>query len=197
MTEKPDLKLIDAAASDDPFDLARLRISPEMLETAGVKKLLTTVPVRKPLAQDFVRVRSELHYRETLALLELKDDRETFVADLSAVPELQGECYFATLYTAISRTGVLFMWPIKVPTLDGRSNEWNTSAATAAQHAMRGWIRVKSNMSLGAYEIFEAEGSIPDPIWPELSFDAILRIAFKDRVVRSLDHPVVKRLRGG
>ena len=52
-------------------------------------------------------------------------------------------------------------------------------------------------MGLGAYEIFEAEGSIPDPIWPELSFDAILRIAFKDRVVRSLDHPVVKRLRGG
>ena len=57
--------------------------------------------------------------------------------------------------------------------------------------------RVKANMGLGAYEIFEAEGSIPDPIWPELSFDAILRIAFKDRVVRSLDHPVVKRLRGG
>src|SRR4029077_2146544 len=102
MSEKPDLKLIDAAASDDPFDLAQLRISPEMLETTGVKKLLTTGPVRKPLAQDFVRVRLELQYHETLALLELKDDRETFVADLSAVPELQGECYFATLYTAIS-----------------------------------------------------------------------------------------------
>ena len=62
---------------------------------------------------------------------------------------------------------------------------------------MKSWVRVKSNMGLGAYEIFEAEGSIPDPIWPELSFDAILRIAFKDRMIRSLDHPVVKRLRGG
>ena len=41
------------------------------------------------------------------------------------------------------------------------------------------------------------KGNIPDPIWPELSFDAIYRIAFKDRVIRSLDHPVVKRLRGG
>ena len=27
MTDKPDLKLIDAAASDDPFDLSRLRIT--------------------------------------------------------------------------------------------------------------------------------------------------------------------------
>ena len=60
VNDKPDLKLIEAAASDDPFDLSRLRINPEMLETTAVKKLLTTVPVRKPLAQDFVRVRPEL-----------------------------------------------------------------------------------------------------------------------------------------
>ena len=197
MSDKPDLKLIDAAASDDPFDLARLRINPEMLETTNVKKLLTTVPVRKPIAQDFVRVRPEPQYRETLAFIELKDDRETYIVDLGAVPELQAECFLATLFVAINRSGVLSMWPVRTPAADGRTNEWHASAATAAQHAMRNWTRVKANMGLGAYEIFEAEGSIPDPIWPELSLDAILRIAFKDRVIRSLDHPVVKRLRGG
>jgi hypothetical protein len=197
MSDKPDLKLIDAAASDDPYDLARLRINPEMLETTGVKKLLTTVPVRKPLSQDFVRVHPGPQFRETLAFIELKDDRETYIVDLGAVPELQGECFFATLFTAISRTGVLFMWPVKIPAADGKTSEWNVSAATAAQHAMKGWVRVKSNMGLGAYEIFEAEGSLPEPIWPELSFGEIVRIAFKDRVIRSLDHPVVKRLRGG
>jgi len=197
MSDKPDLKLIDAAGSDDEFDLGRLRINPELLETTSVKKLLTTVPVRKPIAQDFVRVRPEPQYREMMAFIELKDDRETYIVDLVAVPELQGECFFASLFTAINRSGVLFMWPVRAPAADGRTSEWHTSAATAAQHAMRKWTRVKSNMGLGAYEIFEAEGSIPDPIWPELSFNAILRIAFKDRVVRSLDHPVVKRLRGG
>ena len=197
MTDKPDLKLIDAAASDDPYDLSRLRINPETLETTSVKKLLTTVPVRKPLPQEFVRVRSEPQYRETLAFIELKEDGETYIVDLGAAPALQGECFLATLFTAISRTGVLFMWPVRMPAADGRTIEWHASAATAAQHAMKSWVRVKSNRSLGAYEIFEAENSIPDPIWPELSFDAILRIAFKDRVIRSLDHPVVKRLRGG
>jgi hypothetical protein len=198
MTDKqPDLKLIDASASDDPYDLSRLRITPEMLETTSVKKLLVTVPVRKPIDQDFVRVHPSPHYRETLAFIELKDDRETFIADLGAVPELQGECFFATLFTAISRTGVLFMWPVRAPAADGRTNDWHVSAATAAQHAMKSWVRIKANMSLRAYEIFEAEASIPDPIWPELSFDSIYRIAFKDRVIRSLDHPVVKRLRGG
>ena len=72
------------------------------------------MPVRKPLAQEFVRVRPELHYRETLAFIEF-GDRETYIVDLVAVPELQGECFFATLFVAISRTGVLFMWPVKVP----------------------------------------------------------------------------------
>ena len=121
MTDKPDLKLIEAAASDDPYDLARLRVNPEMLETTSVKKLLTTVPVRKPIAQDFVRVHPSPQYRETLAFVELKDDREIYIVDLGAVPELQSECFFATLFTAISRTGVLFMWPVKVPAADGQS----------------------------------------------------------------------------
>ncbi|KRR02441.1 hypothetical protein CQ12_37725 [Bradyrhizobium jicamae] len=196
MIDKSELKLVEAAASDDPFDLNRLRLNPEMLEAISVTKLLTTVPVRKPLPQDFVRVRPEPQYRESLAFIELKDDRETFIVDLGAVPELGGECFFATLFTATTRTGVLFMWPVKIP-VDGRTSEWNVSAATAAQHAMKDWVRVKSNMSLGAYEIFEAQGSIPDPIWPELSFEEIIRIAFKDKIIRSFDHPVVKRLCGG
>jgi len=111
------------------------------------------------------------------------------------VPELQGECFFATLFVAISRTGVLFMWPVKVPR-DGKILGWHTSAAMAAQCAMKGWVRVKSNMDLGAYEIFEAEGSVSDPTWPDLSFNEIVRIAFKDKIIRDPDHPVVKRLRG-
>jgi len=35
-----------------------------------------------------------------------------------------------------------------------------------------------------------------DPVWPELSFQDLLRIAYRDRMITTLDHPVVKRLRG-
>ena len=58
------------------------------------------------------------------------------------------------------------------------------------------WVRVSANMSLGAYEIFTATGEIPEPEWPELSFEEILKIAFKGRYVDSLNHPVVQRLLG-
>lgn len=196
MTEKPKLGLVDDAVSDDPFDLAKLRVSQDFLETTNVKKLLTTVPIRKPGSQDFVRVHPSPAYRETLAFIELKDDREIYIANLGAVPELQAECYIATLFTAITRTGVLFMWPVRVPAVDGRSNDWHTSAAEAAQQAVTRWVRIKANMSLRAYETFQAESTIPDPIWPDLSFNEICRIAFKDRLINSADHPVIKRLRG-
>ena len=35
-----------------------------------------------------------------------------------------------------------------------------------------------------------------DPAWPELSFYELLKIAYRDRMITSLEHPVVKRLRG-
>ena len=39
----------------DPFNPAALRLDQSFADTVGVKKLLTTVPVRKPNRQDFVR----------------------------------------------------------------------------------------------------------------------------------------------
>ena len=39
--------------SADPFDPENLRLDQSFTEAAGVKKLLTTVPVRKPKSQDF------------------------------------------------------------------------------------------------------------------------------------------------
>jgi hypothetical protein len=100
----------------------------------------------------------------------------------------------ATIYTAINRQGVVFLWPVPLPTPDGRVLEWHRSQAEAA--SLASWVRVQANMSLGAYEIIEAPASIPDPEWPDLPFQELLRIGFKDKLVDRLDHPVVKRLRG-
>jgi hypothetical protein len=193
--EKPDLKIVEAAVSDDPFDLEQLKVDQDFLETTSVKKLLTTVPVRKPNAQDFVRVHPSPVYRQLLAMFELKEEREIYAVNLRLVPELQVECFIATLFTAINRQGVVFLWPVRMPS-DGRSNDWHTSAATAAQQAMQGWIRMRSNMSLGAYEIYKAADKIPDPEWPSLSFQELIRIAFRDRLITTPDHPVIRRLRG-
>jgi hypothetical protein len=192
----PTVDRIEAASVDDPFDLSTLRLSQDFVETAGVKKLLTTVPVRKPNAQDFVRVHPDPAYRMEFAVIDLKDDREIYLLPPHIARELPGEFVMVTLYTTINRQGVVHLWPVRLPASDGRIIEWHRSAAEAAELAMRRWVRVKANMALGAYEIFEAASTIPDPTWPEITFQELLRIAFRDRLVSGLDHPIVRRLRG-
>jgi hypothetical protein len=185
------------APATDPFDPEKLRLSQNFAEAVGVKRLLTTIPVRKPAPQDFVRVNSDPAYRLNVGLIELKEDRETYLVYPTIASQIPGEFYAATLFTAINRQGVLFLWPVKLPPPDGRQMEWHRSAAEAAELAMTRWARIKANMALGAYEIFEAENSIPDPEWPDhLPFREMLKIAFRDRIVDGLDHPVLKRLRG-
>ena len=61
---------------------------------------------------------------------------------------------------------------------------------------MHAWTRVSANLAAGCYEIAVAEAVATEPQWPNLSFQDLLRIAFKDRLITSLNHPVVKRLRG-
>lgn len=187
----------EPVAAPDPFNPAALRLDQSFADRVGVKKLLTTVPTRKPNRQDFVRVNRDPAYRLTpAALVEIKEDREYYLLTPEMAIELPGEFFVATLYTTVNRYGVLHLWPVKLPGADGKHNEWHRSAAEAAELAMDKWLRVRANMALGAYEIDEAIGDLPGPAWPGLPFSEILRIAFRDRYVGSLDHPVVQRLRG-
>ena len=182
--------------ANDPFDLTKLTLSQDFVETAGVKKLILTVPIRKPSPQEFIRVHPSPEYRAVLAVIELKDDREIYLLTPDIARELPGEFVSVMLFTAINRQGVIFLWPVKLPAADGRVMEWHRSAAEAAELAMTRWIRVKANMSLGAYEIFEAASTIADPKWPDIRFQELLRIGFRDRLVDSFDHAMIKRLRG-
>ena len=66
--------------SASPFDnLSALRLDQSYADTVGVKKLLTTVPVRKPNRQEFVRVHPDPAYRLTpAAIIEVRRSRGVF-----------------------------------------------------------------------------------------------------------------------
>lgn len=192
--------MTDATKSDptNPFDnLLALRLNQSYADTVGVKKLLTTVPVRKPNRQDFVRVHPDAGYRLTpAAIIEVREDREVYLVTPNMAQVLPGEFSTVTLFTTINRQGTLQLWPVKQPGPDGKHNEWHRSAAGAAERAMNKWVRVTASMSLGAYEIFEASGDLPEPVWPDVSFQEILKIAFREYLVDRAEHPLVQRLLG-
>jgi hypothetical protein len=187
---------IDPGGAPDPFDLDSLCLSQDFSETIAVKKLLKTIPTRRPGSQDFVRVHPDPDYRRNLLCVDIKDDRECYVVRPEVAAQLVGEVVAKTIYTGITRQGVVFLWPVTIPPADRTTNEWWRSAREAAELAITRWIRVKAEMNLGAYQMYEAEGQIPDPEWPELPYQELLRIAFKDRLIDRIDHPVIQRLRG-
>lgn len=185
-------------AAPDPFDPVSLRLSQNFAAAAGVKKALLSVPVRKPDKSWFVRVHPEAAYALQTAVVELKEDRETYLVAPALWAALVAESTFSprALFTAINRQGVLFVWPVRLPGADGKLDEWSRTALEGADRARQGWVRMAANMSLGAYDLFVATGDLPEPEWPELPFRDLLRIAFKDRLIDSLDHPVLRKLRG-
>ena len=189
---------VDSADPLDPFDPKALRLPQDFTETANVKKLLETVPIGRFNKQDFFRTHPDPEYRlDSAELLELKDERETYLVTPALAAELADEFDPCSLFTCINRKGVLRLIPTKLPRDDRRGrNEWATSLRSGLERGMSQWVRVVPNMSLGAYEISVALNGLPDPVFPDLPFREILRIAFRDRIIDREDHPVIQLLRG-
>jgi hypothetical protein len=181
----------------DPFDPEAVRLDVSFNETVGVTRLLTTIPVRQPTKQEFVRVHRDPKYRVTpVGLVELQAERESYLVARGMVSELPGQYALVTLYTAINRQGVLFLWPVKLPGFDGRQMAWHRSKQEAAEKAMDRWVRIQANQSMGAYEIFLAREDLSEPVWPDITMAEIIKIAFRYHLIDKDDHLVVKQLRG-
>lgn len=177
------------------LDLGRLRLPQNFAGLTPVKREIVTVPIRKPDKHEWVRVHTT-HRFET-ALLENKQDREIFAVDQDLWPSLQAELVPKILFLSVSKQGNLFLWPVRLPGEDGRIDHWNESAMRAATLAQSKWVRVMANMSAGFYDVRTPVADLGLAEWPEnVSFDALVEIAFKGRVISSSDHPVLRRLRG-
>jgi len=100
------------------------------------------------------------------------------------------------LITSVNTQNDVFMWPLNLPSPDGRTNSWNESGLLIAKMARDRWVRVYANMELAAYDVSICEASRPDPVWPTKSMSDLLRLAFRDRYIMDLAHPVLRRLRG-
>jgi hypothetical protein len=187
-----------APTQPDPFDPASLRLTQDAAAGLGVKKALLSVPVRKPDKSWWLRVHPDAAYHLTTAVIELKEERETYLVSPALWPTLATEATFSprALFLAVNRQNVVFLWPIRLPGPDGKVDEWSRSCMEAAGMAQRGWVRVTANMALCAYDVFQAVAAIAEPIWPEMTLAQLLRIAFKDRFIEDMAHPVLRRLRG-
>jgi hypothetical protein len=180
----------------DEFDFDSLKLPQNFSEQVGVKKLLTTVNVKRPHRQEFARVHSEVAYRRDLALVDYMEDDSFYAVAPNLVTELIDLLVPYTLFTAVTRQGTPFLWPVRLPGADGKSHGSWDSQRIAAERAMKDWLRIQWNKEAGAYDVFVAPGLHEEPVWPDMSFNELLKLAFKGRLIDSPEHLVIQKLRG-
>lgn len=183
-------------AKPNTFDFASLKLPQNFSEQIGVKKLLTTVNVKKPNKQEFIRVRGGDEFQRHLALIDYEEDDCFYAVAPNLVDDLADLLVPATLYTAVTRQGTVFLWPVRLPGPDGKSHGSWDSQRVAAEQATKQWLRIQWNKEAGAYDMFVAPGITDAPAWPDTPFNDLLKLAFKGRLIDSADHLVVKKLRG-
>lgn len=184
------------------FDFSKLKLPPTFEQGIITKKLVTTIPVRKPKSGiEFFRVRSESEWTFSTYLLDLKEgEEEKYLITPELIEEVisTGKLKPVTIHTWISLSGIFCLSDIPLPDSDGKDNEYNRSRRLAYDMGKITWIKIQTNKALGSYDIIEAISEFPEPVWPEepATMEKALEVGFKHNLIESYDHPVLKRLRG-
>jgi len=179
------------------FDPTRFVVSEDAdIGAIGVERRLT-IAVRKPNKQEYFRAHPKLQM--TVPLLEIKEERQSYILTPDIANGLPGDYAIRTLSLCVSRQGNLFLWPLPVLAQDGRAPlAWHESAIAAHKQAIDSWTRMAANMSAGEYDIYRASLDLT-PNWRGLNEDMgfILETAFGEQcVIDSPNHPVVRMLQG-
>jgi hypothetical protein len=192
-------QLADDQNRSNPFDLAALRVTPD-LDDFTVDKDLNTIPVRKPKRNEFFRVHSGDDFVLDSYFLEHESemDRTTYLVAPDLRSALVEHLRKVRLFTCMDKRSNVFLWPSRLPTADGSASaqSWYRSALLAAERAKTAWIRIAGNKAIGAYETYVAKGDLGEPQWPDHTFAQLVEIAFRDKRIADLDHPVIRDLHG-
>lgn len=179
------------------FDFKALKKPSVFEQGAVVKKIVTTIPIRKPDKRDFFRVRPD--WSVSVFILEARTG--AYLVDNSALDEaaetgcLKAVDLFFLMTFADSEPFISY---ITLPAPDGSDNDYNRSRREAYKIGITDWVKIKANQKNGFYEVVKAISNYPEPEWPEepATLEEAAQIAFKDFFIDSPDHPVLKELRG-
>ena len=178
-------------------DFSKFKIPTTSSGSLVTKKVLMHVPVGKPSKQKFVRVHKDQSHHFECALLRIEDDERPYLISPDIAHAVAQDIKQFILKLAIDRQGNVFLWPVPPRQEDGNENTWNQSQREIAALAETFWVRLASNRAIGSYEPFKAQGEIPEPTWPDHSFEEILEIAFgSSHVIKDREHPALLKLWG-
>jgi hypothetical protein len=194
--------LSEVTGDDEPlihgFNLQSLKLPDFAENPIEAERIITNVPIRKPRNDMFVRCHPDPTYEQKMLTIEIKSDNGFYVVSPSLRDVLVSEplCVPRPLVPYVDADGELCIWPIRLPGADGRIDDYNRTAYEHADRARNEWGRIVANRRLGSYDFWAPRGVLKEPKWPAMNVDAIYEIALRNRVITSLDHAILKALRG-
>ena len=97
----------------------------------------------------------------------------------------------------VTMAGEEILWPLKLNPSDGKSNAWNTSALNILKLAETHWVRMENAKKHYRHRLSNKTLAKVPPKFTERSFQDLIDIAFKDRIVRTIDHEIWDVLENG
>jgi hypothetical protein len=124
------------------------------------------------------------------------DEEDWLLVDADVEDDLADVGRMHELVLCRTSNGGYFLWRLKVEEPGGRIDGYNETAREALEeHAGERWIKLKGDRRSRAYEVIRG-GAVTTSRWPEFGIDELVRRAFRNRVVHSEDHGLIRQLRG-
>lgn len=181
---------------DPEAELSSYRSSAQVEAAERPPARITTLQIRKPNDQEYVRVMPG--GGRVLPLFKSKADGDRlylFKREVEAhLPARAVRPYRLVLARSL-RAIVPFLWPLPVPQ-DDMGRTWHESVDAAARDAEGSWVKVVADQVGGCYVAYPAAGELPAPEWPAEPLPELILLAFKNQRIDAPDHPVIRRLRG-
>jgi hypothetical protein len=194
----PPQLLAEEGGGEPAFDLSRYAYTP--IGGGGVKREQLTIPEGRP-KDVFFRVDPRPEMQMPVAIFEHKPagrlSPDIYILTPDVAEQLGRRAKYAVIRVCICRPNVLQLWAVKVPQAErGRPNPFTETAWEACALLERQWGRLDMNESTTGYDVIPAETQWPDPEWRNDPLASLVAKAFKGRFVDSMDHDVIKMLRG-
>src|SRR5262245_9295469 len=198
---RPKIELVEPSRAYDPTDifddLAALRKQTKPIVQR--KSVLVNVTVERPPNNVYFRVHPSPDMQLRAAVVKNREGSSTTTYYIPPAmqkhPKLEKRLQLVTLALVTTwPVGNILIWPVPIPgTRDFKP--WK-SAYTAFERAQELWVQMVWNEAAGDYDVETAEGINCDPVFPDKSFNVLLKTGFADKVIDNENHPYMLQLRG-
>ena len=184
-------------ADDDEFSPANLRVLNTIDLRDLVKTELVELSARKPKKDEWFRVHPE--YQQQGGILDIDSENRVFwVSKKIQAQVMHDPCFsFRLCVLCVTHLGVPFIWPVKTDVESGGTgNKWVVIPFAAMTQAKEKWTRLYWSQERREH-IVDSSIYTDEPKFPkDKSFPELLKLAFRDAVVSTPDHPAILSLKG-